>query len=255
MELGNNYEWNIEIQDENYNEVHVADDASGTLVVNGLNPEIYHLVAIASCGLEMGIDPIDLSDDDAVYADFTVEQTEYLVGETIFITNNNENATEQLWNFGDGFTDTLNENPAYQYEEAGTYTIELTASNGFCEDSKTLEVTISEREEEEDITDTSDSTDLVGLNMTLDGKEQVQNEQLDVSFNAEQIMITAKNTVTEQVKITVYSISGQIVIEEYRDAVDTNIIQLNTSGLAPGVFYLNISTQEDVIHAEKFINS
>ncbi|MGB1032619.1 MAG: T9SS type A sorting domain-containing protein, partial [Flavobacteriales bacterium] len=258
LELGNNYEWNIEIQDDNYNEVHVADDATGTLVVNGLNPEVYHVVAIASCGLEMGIEPVDLSDAAAVEADFTLEQTSYMVGESIFITNNSENATAQLWNFGDGFSDTLNENPVYQYEEAGIYSIELTASNGSCQDSTTVEVTISEREDDivdEDNTGSTGTVGLAGLNDTLDGKEQIQNELLDVNFTAEQIMITAKTTVAEQVKITVYSISGQIVIQEYRDAIDANLIQLNTSGLAPGVFYLNISTQEEVIHAEKFINS
>ncbi|MEO0403297.1 MAG: PKD domain-containing protein, partial [Bacteroidota bacterium] len=258
FELGQNYEWNIEIQDDDYNEVFVADDASGTLTVNQLGPETYHLVAIASCGLEMGLDPIDLSDANALTAEFTIEQETYFAGESVYVTNNTENISTYSWDFGDGFTDNLNFNPVYQYEEPGTYTITFTGSNGFCEDQFQMDVIVEDRPDE-DLADTDTGIGAPsvgqGVNLTLDGKEEVENQDFDVNYQPSQIIVTAKTTVEEQVKITVFSISGQIVIEEYRDSIDASTIELNTQQLAPGVFYLQITTDEVVLVSEKFLKS
>lgn len=254
FDLGNEYEWNIEIQNDDYDDVFVADDASGVVTANGLNPEVYHLVAIASCGMEMGLDPIDLSDPNAVKAEFNTESNTYYVNESIVFYNESDNVVSYQWDFGDGFTDSMNIQPVYQFEEAGTYTVTLSTENGTCTDSHELTLEIIERPDDED--EDSDNPDIIaGVDLALEGKETVQSEAIDVGFQPGQIIITAKSAIEEQVKITVYSISGQIVIEEYRDSMDAQTIQLNTQGLAPGVFYLNISTEEEVVHSEKFLKS
>ncbi|MFY7669111.1 MAG: PKD domain-containing protein [Crocinitomicaceae bacterium] len=54
----------------------------------------------------------------------------------VVFTNESQNATTYLWNFGDGNTGSTNSltSVTNTYLEAGTYYIELTASNGYCED-------------------------------------------------------------------------------------------------------------------------
>ena len=64
-----------------------------------------------------------------------------ILGENIVFENNSEDATEYLWDFGDGNT-SEEENPTYTYEMNGTYTVTLTASNPCSSATFTTEVVI-----------------------------------------------------------------------------------------------------------------
>lgn len=81
---------------------------------------------------------------DVVYepvACFTTEYTDYFIDETVNFTNCSTDATEYLWNFGDGTTSTL-QNPEHSYAAEGTYTVTLKAVSNGIEDvvTKTLGV-------------------------------------------------------------------------------------------------------------------
>ncbi len=88
------------------------------------------------------------SDDDEPTVDvksrFSVVNDE-VDGFKINITNDSENATSYEWNFGDGSeTGTQSATTfSYTYQEAGTYTITLTAINGNVKNVSTKEVVIS----------------------------------------------------------------------------------------------------------------
>ncbi len=69
-------------------------------------------------------------------ADFNVA----VDGLTITCTNNSSNATSYLWNFGDGNTSNQT-NPVHTYDDAGTYTITLTATNSCGSDIYTESIT------------------------------------------------------------------------------------------------------------------
>ncbi|MBL7474101.1 PKD domain-containing protein [Robertkochia sediminum] len=55
--------------------------------------------------------------------------TSSLEGLTATFTNASVNATSYSWDFGDGAGTSTDENPSYTYNEGGTYTVTLTASN------------------------------------------------------------------------------------------------------------------------------
>lgn len=55
-------------------------------------------------------------------------------GEVSFTDQSINGATSWLWNFGDGNTSTQ-QNPSHTYQNEGTYTVSLTASNGFGSDA------------------------------------------------------------------------------------------------------------------------
>ncbi len=63
-------------------------------------------------------------------AGFTYEVTDL----TVQFTNTSSNATDYLWDFGDGETST-EENPSHTYSAPATYSVTLTASDNFCSDA------------------------------------------------------------------------------------------------------------------------
>ncbi len=67
-------------------------------------------------------------------ADFNLNPTFGCSGTTVNLANLSQNATAYLWEFGDGNTST-DVNPTHTYTIPGTYTIRLTASDGFCDDT------------------------------------------------------------------------------------------------------------------------
>ena len=61
---------------------------------------------------------------------------------TVQFTNNSQNASSYLWNFGTGTTSSTLVNTAFTYHSAGSYTVVLSAINGGCDETsiKVLEV-------------------------------------------------------------------------------------------------------------------
>lgn len=70
-------------------------------------------------------------------ADFSLDS----FSETVAFTNNSTDATEYLWDFGDGETSNEAE-PTYTYASNGTYIVTLTASNPCSSSTATMEVEI-----------------------------------------------------------------------------------------------------------------
>ncbi len=105
-----------------------------------------HRILIA-LGIILGIGVVACQEEDdpvvLILADFTSEFSEpdSLGKVDITFTNNSENATSYLWDFGDG-TNSTETDPVHQYEKGGIYTIRLTAfgEDGNNQISRTLEV-------------------------------------------------------------------------------------------------------------------
>ncbi len=81
---------------------------------------------------------------DAPVAGFTASTTAAVGEEVAF--NNTSSGTDPLayaWDFGDGAS-SADENPVHSFAEAGTYTVTLTTTNGYGEDSFSSAITIGE---------------------------------------------------------------------------------------------------------------
>ncbi|WP_011308635.1 PKD domain-containing protein [Methanosarcina barkeri] len=81
----------------------------------------------------------------APVADFTADVTSGTYPLSVQFTDLSENATEWLWDFGDG-TNSTEQNPVHTFSEAGNYTVNLTVSNAEGNDSevKTEYIIVSE---------------------------------------------------------------------------------------------------------------
>jgi PGF-pre-PGF domain-containing protein/uncharacterized repeat protein (TIGR01451 family) len=76
-------------------------------------------------------------------ANFTSNVSSGSVPLTVEFTDSSENATAWNWDFGDGNSST-DQNPLHVFPTAGTYTVNLTASNLNGTDSKTANITVSD---------------------------------------------------------------------------------------------------------------
>jgi len=76
------------------------------------------------------------------FAAFIVDKNTVEIGETVTFTNQSVNAVSYSWSFGDGETSTA-ENPTHEYSDAGTFTIQLTATGaGGDTDAATSSITM-----------------------------------------------------------------------------------------------------------------
>ena len=80
---------------------------------------------------------IDSAVSEPPVADFIANKTHLAEGQAVAFTDTSANSpTSWLWNFGDGGTST-EQNPTHAYQTAGTYTVTLTATNAFGNDTET----------------------------------------------------------------------------------------------------------------------
>lgn len=78
----------------------------------------------------------------APVATFTMDKSSAEVDETITFTNTSQNATDYLWEFGDGATSST-KSPTHSYNSDGTFTVQLTATGegGTNSSSKSISIT------------------------------------------------------------------------------------------------------------------
>lgn len=250
--LSNDYTWNIEIQDENYAAVAVLDDAQGTVLVNQLDPQDYHIVAISSCGLMADIPSVDLTDNTAAQADFEVSSTELYVNQNLFITSNAINVQSLLYDFGDGNLDSLNANPVHQFISPGIYEITQYAQSENCTESSTMMIEVFERESNDDISIHGFEAD-GGLLSGLDSDAEGDNELLELTIQENALQLDVKEAIEEEVLISIFNTSGQRISQQKQVKLDLGALFVPTNDLAVGVYYITVSAQSKVLFSQQFI--
>jgi PKD repeat protein len=138
---------------------------------------------------------------------------------TVQFLNNSTNASSYSWNFGDGNTST-SANPSHTYATGGDFTVVLTATNGDCSNTFTINLTsvsVSENVAFEDL--------MVYPNPT-------ENE-LNIQFSSFDSGI---------MNATIFNLAGQIVSAEAFAVNAGNMFHtIDTSNLESGVYFVNLS--------------
>lgn len=250
--LSNEYTWNIEIQDENYNALAVLDDAQGTVLVNQLDAQEYHVVAISSCGLMADIPSVDLIDNSAPQADFDLSHTEVYVNQTVYITSNASNVQGLLYDFGDGTLDSLNANPTHQYSSPGIYEITQYAQSENCTESSTLMIEVFERESNDDMSINGFEADGALLS-ELESDAEGDNDLLELTIQENALQLDVKQAYEEEVLISIFNTSGQRISQQKQVQLDLGALLVPTSDLAMGVYYITVSAQSKVLFSQQFI--
>ena len=138
---------------------------------------------------------------------------------TVQFLNNSTNASSYSWDFGDGTTSTST-NPSHIFATGGDFTVVLTATNGDCSNTFTINLTsvaVSENVAFEDL--------MVFPNPT-------ENE-LNIQFSSFDSGI---------MNATIFNLAGQIVSAEAFAVNAGNMFHtIDTSNLESGVYFVNLS--------------
>ncbi len=146
----------------------------------------------------------------------------------ITFTNTSENATNYLWNFGNGYTSVL-ENPTYTYDASGTYSVVLTASNRVCDDA---EIT-------KDI-----EVNYVGIPET-ETKISIAPNPNTGRFRIDLADLNAKN-----IQIDIYSVNGNLI---YRNYVHSSVFEIDMTDKSKGIYFIKITADNRILNSKLII--
>ena len=143
---------------------------------------------------------------------------------TVNFQNNSVNATDFLWNFGDGGMASMDENPSHTFTETGAFIVSLYASNDEC-DASYQQVIIVE--------------DAVSIN------EIPVDEAITVSMENEQPHIQFRHEDLKDYSIECYNLLGQQLMSPIQGAYGNQKIRLDLLHQVP-VMIINVrNTQND----------
>lgn len=108
-----------------------------------LLPGVYEVKLTVWKGSETAtqMQTITIAENPMPVACFTASSSTIKVGDSVIFANCSQKAETYLWDFGDGNTSIL-ENPTHHFSDAGSFTIQLTASNALGNSQKTSSISV-----------------------------------------------------------------------------------------------------------------
>jgi PKD repeat protein len=205
---------------DNYSNINTS------LLINNLENANYLIEAENGC--ETIFSTIALMDVNAAEAKFEILNNTAIAEESIDLNNTSINATNFVWNMGDG-NFYSNTNPAHSYSFPGSYIISLTASNQNCETTieKPIEIVPS-------------SVGINEYNKNADAFVFINNQNIAVSFN---------KSFASEVRIT--DLTGKITYSQKIGAEKNKTVNINTSNFAKGVYVVQVYNNQQSILANK----
>jgi PKD repeat protein len=159
-------------------------------------------------------------------------------GGVIQFTAHSDRTDRFSWSFGDGETMDHSLLAQHAYDEAGTFLATVVAKNEHCQNSASLAVKIAQSSEE--------------LNVkTLNDTPEAPHVQLQIMENT----LALTSNINEACHISIFNMGGGLVQTASRSAEDIQNCQLNISQLATGMYYLHITTDDALLHAETFFRN
>jgi hypothetical protein len=155
-------------------------------------------------------------------SDFTYSQT---TGYLINFENTSSNATQFLWDFGNGNTST-EENPDFTFPFDGTYPVKLIAQNGCGIDTLLINVVVLKL----------GLNELKGVELTLAPNPFPDQLYVELNLNA-----PAKLT------MTIHSILGQLIYSEEFNGDKTFLRTIDFSNLSGGIYTVQLTSQEGIL--------
>ena len=134
-----------------FNNDGIADSATLNPIHEFTTPGTYtvNMTAISENGTDFKLANITVSEKPVPIlpvANFSANKTEGFAPLSVQFNDSSENATSINWDFNcDGVSDSEERSPVHEFTTQGTYTVNLTATNGNGTDSKLATITVSEK--------------------------------------------------------------------------------------------------------------
>ncbi|MCH2199674.1 MAG: PKD domain-containing protein [Flavobacteriales bacterium] len=243
------YVWNVEVIHSQSQEIITLEGITGDSLITELSHGLYTINANNNCDNLIVIEDIDLSDVNAVVADFEASSTNISLnddGVVMFFNTSSDNVTQALWDFGDGTAESLEFNPVHTFLSAGIYDVKMTASNGTCEDSTTTTVTVTG-------INPGSGTGLLEDMTSLSSEEIVNKLDFETIASDGFLKISSSQPLDVPVDITLFSAEGKLVLQHTSSDFPAEGIKLNIGHLPAGYFILIVSSYEVQLINDSFI--
>lgn len=164
---------------------------------------------------------------EAAVASFTYAVSQNL---NVQFTNISTNSTSWSWDFGDGSTST-DENPMHSYAAAGSYTIQLTSSNGSCDNAVSQSIELSTQ-----------------------GISENENSGICLFPNPakDQVTITAGSPISPKAKLQIFNAQGREETSFVSEKTGNSSIQLSINNLPAGSYWIQL-TDESKTFSKKLV--
>jgi len=224
---GGTGEWTVVLMND-IMEQEINSEADAMIAFDDVASGVYILIATNECGTVEQI--VSVFDENSVAADFTLTSEEITLqsGGVVSPINNSNNAVIYYWDMGDG-SGYYTADVTHTYTVAGSYEITLYAINDYCEDMITKSLTV---------------TDLsVGV-------AEVADKGLDVWFDGQHVVIEHPFE-GQEMDLRVMNILGKTMMTTQSFASRTTL-NVADAGYSPGVYFVHISINDEVI-THKFV--
>jgi len=190
------------------------------------------LVAIGTGGTSSITQTLNIVVSDPPIASFTpVDNPVYLPNATAYFTNTSSNANNFNWDFGNSMTST-DANPWTVYNNVGTYTVTLIASNGVCLDDTT-------------------SMDIEVLGGVGIEENSIVVANVFPNPTTEKLYISLLSNKKQDLEIILYNTLGQTIITQ-KIKLETGVNHISilddVTFLPKGTYNLTLKTKEQVVN-------
>ena len=164
----------------------------------------------------------------------TAAATQTANGLEVSFTNTSTNATNYIWDFGDGNA-SLQASPTYTYDAPGNYTVKLIAENANCAD--TTEITLS-------------------ITVGIEEKDAFNSIKLYPNPTANYATLSMDLINNSDVHVLVFDLAGKLVhdIKNERLFAGEHQVKIDMTGLNNGLYLVTIKADKAVVSKRLVVN-
>jgi hypothetical protein len=220
-----------EVKGNDNNVYATGANLTGTVTVSNLPAQEYVVTVTHPSGYSAQ-EYITVNGSNPISASINASSTLVMVDEMVTLTANATNASEYVWNFGDGNTQTGSGNVVHAYDAEGTYNVTLTASNSDCN---------------------SEVTKIIKVNNNATGLNGTAASNLNIYGQGERVVIEFNKWGGDKADIFMYNTLGQRM--ESLTGVSTlkGRQELSISDIKPGYYFIQVVSNGKVLGKKVFL--
>ena len=209
------YQWQL-----NGNDIANADNNT----FNASTAGNYSITVTDANGCTASSGVYTVTEDIPPIADFTFNVS----GVTVTFSNQSQNATDYVWNFGDGSPENSDENTTHNYNTPGIYTVTLTAENSCGSDTHTEVIEILP----------------VGIFSYMENSDLFK---IYPNPAANELNIAFANLNNTFCEIKLVNVSGQVIYKtNIVPATETTVLNIDISELPLGNYFIQLNSKDAV---------
>jgi PKD repeat protein len=221
------------VKDNNGQVYAQGSNFTGSLTVSNLIPQEYILTLTHSSGY-VAQEFITVNGTNPINATIEASATHVLVNETVSFVVTTNNATEYVWNFGDGVIEvSTNTTATHTYENNGIYNVVLTASNDEC---------------------STVATKVINVDNTT-GIDGAQTQGVKIYGYGHHLVVEFDNWLNDKADVFMYNTLGQRVETFTGISTLKGRQELNVTGIKPGYYFIQVVSNGKVIGKKIFLDS